>query len=153
MKRFISILLLSLMTSVSFAQQHDLEIPYTQADRDRLVRVETRLDNVEKSLDNLRVEIREGQASLRKEMQDGQTELRNLIYGLIYSIFGLIGVLVALVIWDRRTAIRPVASALDLEKERVNDEVRLRKKMMKALKEAAEKDTNIREAMKHAGLL
>ncbi|MBI9063201.1 MAG: hypothetical protein JEZ14_14565 [Marinilabiliaceae bacterium] len=142
MKRFISILLLSFVMSLSFAQQHELEIPYTQADRDRLVRVETRLDNVEKSMDNLRVELREGQASIR-----------NLIYGLIYSIFGLIGVLVALVIWDRRTAIRPVASALDLEKERVSDEVRIRKKLIKALKEAAEKDTNIREAMKHAGLL
>ena len=100
MKGFISILLLSLLTSFSFAQQSELEVPYTQADRDRLVRVETRLDNVEKRLDNLRVELREGQASIR-----------NLIYGLIYSIFGLIGVLVALVIWDRRTAIRPVTSA------------------------------------------
>jgi len=40
-----------------------------------------------------------------------------------------------------------------MEKERVRDVVRIRKKMMKALKEAAEKDTNIREAMKHAGLL
>ena len=137
------------MVSISFAQQSDLEIPYTQTDRDRLVRVETRLDNVDKRLD----QIDRSLADIRREMREGQAELRNLIYGLIYSIFGLVGVLVALVIWDRRTAIRPVASALDMEKERVSDEVRIRKKMVKALKEAAEKDSNIREALKHAGLL
>ena len=171
MRLFIIILFCYLGANISFAQQRDLEIPYTQADRDRLVRVETRLDNVDKRLDgiesalgdvrtemrdgqvSLRKEIRDGQASLRKEMQEGQAELRNSINNLIYSIFGLISVLIALVIWDRRTAIRPVASALETEKETVKEEVRYRKRLIKVLKVAAEKDANIREAMKHAGLL
>ncbi len=152
--RFISIVILFVLSmSISFSQEKEVVIPYTQADRDRMVRVETRLDNVEKSLDDLRVEVREGQAALRKEMQEGQAELRNMIAGLIYSIFGLIGVLIALVIWDRRTAIKPVSSALDMEKQRVSEEIRFRKRVVKALKEAAEKDNNIREALKHAGLL
>ena len=147
------ILILFVSAQVSFGQEKEVVIAYTQADRDRMVRVETRLDNVEKSLDALRTDVKEGQVNLRKEMREGQAELRTSINNLIYAIFGLIGILVALVIWDRRTAIRPVVSALELEKERVSDEVRLRKKMIKALKEAAEKDSNIREALKHAGLL
>lgn len=148
--RVISIIILVVLSiSLSFSQEKEVVIPYTQADRDRLVRVEKRLDNVEKSLEALRVDVKDGQAALRKEMQDGQAELRNLIY----SIFGLIGVLVALVIWDRRTAIKPVASRLEDEQLKVKEETRYRKQLIKVLRQAAEKDANIREAMKHAGLL
>ena len=102
MIRFLSItIFLFVFNAFMFSQQNEVEIPYTQADRDRMVRVETRLDNLER-------EVREGQASLRDQI----SELRVSINGLTYSIFGLVGVLVALVIWDRRTLVRPVTAEL-----------------------------------------
>jgi len=144
---FIVLFVLSL--SLAFSQEKEVVIPYTQADRDRMVRVETRLDNVDERLNRMDITLKD----IRTEVQNGQAELRSLIHGLIYFIFGLIGVLIALVIWDRRTLIRPVTAELTEEKAKLKEEVRFRKQLMKVLKDASEKDSNIRDAMKHTGLL
>ena len=72
------------------------DIPYTQEDRDRLIRVETRLEEGLKAV-NQRID------GLEKSINQRIDGLQNLIYVVISGIFVLIG----FVLWDRRTALAP----------------------------------------------
>jgi tetrahydromethanopterin S-methyltransferase subunit G len=134
-----------MFTSVAvnvFSQEQNVEVPYTLADRERLVRLEVKMDEMSKSVD-YRFE----------EVNKRFDKLENAFYGLIYSIFGLIGVFIAVLVWDRRKTLYPVQldvmSVKDIQKEDHNKV----KKLEETLNRLAEKDSKIREAMKHAGLL
>jgi hypothetical protein len=78
-KFFLAVLLL---TTLSFSR----EVPFTQEDRDRLIRLE------------------EGQKALQKQVDNLQTFML-WGFGILFS--GM-GILIGLVMWDRRTAIAPI---------------------------------------------
>ncbi|MFN3921252.1 MAG: hypothetical protein ACK4K4_02490 [Caldimicrobium sp.] len=83
MKTLLSSLLLALalslnMTSMSLSR----EVPFTQEDRERLIRLE------------------EGQKAINQRIDD----LKDLIYLVLGGMIALIG----FVIWDRRSALSPV---------------------------------------------
>ena len=108
---------------------------FTQDDRDRLIRLETKLEELEKRMV-------EGQNSLQRQLDDVKTFM---LWGF-GILFGGMGILIGFVIWDRRTALSPVI--------RSNRELEIREeKIERALKELAAKDHNVAEALKHAGLL
>jgi len=120
--------------TVSFAKA----IPFTQDDRDRLIRLEEgqkalnqRIDDLNKRIDDLNKRI------------DGLQTFMLWGFGIL---FGGMGILIGFVIWDRRTALAP---AIKKYKELEEKE----EKIEKALKELAEKDPKIAEALKHVGLL
>lgn len=75
------------------------EIPYTQEDRDRLIRVEEGLNAVNKRIDDMNKRIDD----LREEIRD----LKNFMLWGFGILFGGMGILIGLVIWDRRTALSP----------------------------------------------
>lgn len=104
------------------------EVPFTQDDRDRLIRLETKLE--------------EGQRSLQRQIDDVKTFM---LWGF-GILFGGMGILMGFVIWDRRTALSPVIRKTDELEER-------EAKIEKALKELAAKDPKVAEALKHVGLL
>jgi len=113
-------------------------IPFTQDDRDRLIRLEEgqkalnqRIDDLNKRIDDLNRRI------------DGLQTFMLWGFGIL---FGGMGILIGFVIWDRRTALAP---AIKKYKELEEKE----EKIEKALKELAEKDPKIAEALKHVGLL
>ncbi len=106
--------------SICFAR----DIPFTQDDRDRLIRVEEGLKAVNQRIDGL----------------------QNLIYVLIAAIFAQTVGIVGFVIWDRRTALAP---ALKKHKELEEREERIEK----AFKELAKRDKKAHDALKIAGLL
>lgn len=142
MQKVITILIFVLLSGDLFSQDKEIEVPYTLADRERLVRVEVRMNSLEKRMDNIEQEVR-----------SGNKELRNSINNLTYSIFGLIGVFIAVLVWDRRKTLYPVLQQMDTEKEKLQSEVKHRKKIDEFLKELSKKDKKVHEAMKHAGLL
>ncbi len=116
-----------LLTSfISFAR----EIPYTQDDRDRLIRVE------------------EGQKAINQRIDDLIKRIESLQNFMLWGfgiIFGGMGLLIGFVIWDRKTALQPVI--------RKNRELEEREeKIERALKELAKKDPNIAEILKKIGL-
>ena len=145
MKRVIVILFLVLSGSNLFSQEEEVVVPYTLADRERLVRVEVRLDGIERQMDGLDKRM--------DRMEDSMQEIRNAIYNLFYSMIGLIGVFVAVLVWDRRKTLYPVMRQMESEKDRLDEQIEHSKKVDKFLKELAQKDKKIQEAMKHAGLL
>src|SRR5713226_828380 len=104
------------------------EVPYTLEDRDRLIRVETILQEFKESVDK-RIE------RLEMVMMGG--------FGLLFtSMIGLAG----FVLWDRRTALAPaIRKSRELEERE--------ERIERALRELAQQDPRVAEALKHAGLL
>jgi len=148
MRNVVVILFLMLSANI-FSQKKDVVVPYTLADRERLVRVEVRLDNIEKRMDGLENEIKQVREDLTGEIR----QIRNAIWGLVYAMLGLTGVFVAVLVWDRRKTLYPVLKRMEIEEARLDDEIAYRKKVDKFLKDLSKKDKKIQEAMKHAGLL
>ncbi len=116
MKRFLS--LLAILFFCICVKAQDASIAYTQVDRDRMVRVETRLETMQSQINRL---------------EDKFDSYFMWGFGLVLmSIFTLIG----FIIYDRRTTLAPVEHKTE--------------RIIKVLKEAAEKDPALREALKKA---
>lgn len=107
------------------------EVPFTQEDRERLIKLETKLDEGFKTI-NQRID------DTNKRIDD----LRDLIYVVLGGMIALIG----FVIWDRRTALAPV-----VKKYRELDE--RSEKIEQALKELAKRDPKVEEVLRHVGLI
>ena len=128
-----SILLSAIPISVSAEDKKEI-----QEIRERLIRIEERMVTKEE----LKAEIKD----VRSEIKDVRSEIKEFMlwgFGVTFAgIFALIG----FVLWDRRTALAPaVKKARELEERE--------ERVEKALKEIALKDGNVREALRHVGLL
>ncbi len=118
MKKLLILVFVLLFSGVLKAQEQ--QIPYNQNDRDRMVRVETK------------VEVTQSQINRLEDKFDSYFMWG---FGLVLmSIFGLIG----FIIYDRRTTLIPVENKTD--------------KIIKVLRDAAEKDPALREALKRTAL-
>ena len=129
MKPHLLILLfcLTLLTLPALAQEQQVVVPYTLADRDRAIRTEARMEALDKRIDDIQVQM--------NRMGDKFDSYFMWGFGLVLmSIFGLIG----FVIYDRRTTLAPVENKTE--------------RIIKALKEAAEKDPALRDALKKVAL-
>ena len=128
-----SILLSAIPMSVSAEDRKEI-----QEIRERLIRIEERMVTKEE----LKAEIKD----VRSEIKDVRSEIKEFMlwgFGVTFAgIFALIG----FVLWDKRTALAPaVKKARELEERE--------ERVEKALKEIALKDGNVREALRHVGLL
>jgi chaperonin cofactor prefoldin len=143
MKTVISLAVLAIltMTGLSFASK---EVPYTLDDRDRLIRVEAKVEALDKRIDGLDKRI----DGLDKRI-DGLDKRIDGLQGLMYVVIGAviaqtIGI-VGFVLWDRRSALAPAI--------RKNKELEEREdKIEKALKEFSLKNPDLAEILKHIGL-
>jgi hypothetical protein len=127
---FMTILAMTLLVaykSVMAKTDGSRVVPFTQDDRDRIIRLE------------------EGQKSLQQQISD----LRNLVYVVLGGIIGLLAGMVGMVgfvIWDRRTAVAPVA--------RKGKELEEREELIeKALKEYAKVEPRLAEILKSLKLM
>ena len=133
----VKILIISLFFSLSgFAQTNEnTAVPFTLADRDRIMRTEQKLEAFQNSVDE-RFSSSEKNINIRFESQ--QKQLDN-IYTLMFFVLGAIMSLIGFVIYDRRTAIKPV------QREQEN--------IIKILREYSEKHSDLSELLKNAGML
>lgn len=69
------------------------QLLFSQDDRNRLIRVETKVEALDQRIDDLREEMR---------------DLRTFMLWGFGILFGAMGGLMTIVIWDRRTALSPV---------------------------------------------
>ncbi|GAB5046960.1 hypothetical protein TdN_13520 [Thermodesulfovibrio sp. TK110] len=119
-----SILMVLFISTFSFAK----DVSFTQEDRDRLIRLEVKVEESSKAL-NQRID-----------------SLQQLIYILIGVVVAQTIGVIGFVLWDRRTALQPAL--------RKNKELEERQdKVEKALKEIAKVDSKVAEALKNVGLL
>jgi len=139
------------------------EIPFTQQDRDRLIRLEVKVEAIDKRIDDLNISINaridDTNVSinaridntnvsinaridkLSTDMQNQFDELRADIRVLQYTFFGgifiLIGSIVGFVLWDRRTTLAPVVKENNSIKQALIDFAEKNSYMKKALKRVA----------------
>lgn len=146
MKRVLASLILSLiiMPLSSLAR----EIPFTQEDRDRLIRVETKLEEIDKRFEQ--IDKRFEQIDKRFEQIDKRLDDLKTFLWIITGIFTTIMVAnIGFAYWDRRTIIRKAKeeTIAEIEKEgKIRD-------MINALRELSKTDDKIAEVLKRFNLL
>ncbi len=118
------------------------EVPFTQEDRDRIIRLEEGQKYLQKQIDDLKKQIDE----LKRDTQRQFDELRTFLYWGFGILFGGMGILIGFVIWDRRTAVEPVARKIREIEEK-------EEKIERFIKELARKDPEIKEIAKKEGLI
>ncbi len=120
-------LLVSFLFSVSIAK----EVPFTLEDRDRIIRLE------------------ENQKALMQRIDDTNRRIDDMINIMLWGfgvLFAGMMSLIGFVIWDRRSALAPaIRKTKELEERE--------EKIEKALKKLAEKNPEVKEALKEAGIL
>ena len=137
------LLQLFILFTFQFGWAQESSITYTQADRDRLVRLETKDEGLDKRIDGLTLNIISKITDINSRFSEVNQKIDRLenkfdsyfMFGLVLiSTFGLIG----FIIYDRRTTLAPVESKTE--------------RIIKALKEVAGKDPALREALKRTAL-
>ena len=150
MRESLIVLSLFLLVEVMMGQVKKEEdeyrpIPYTQKDRDLLIKLDERTkyleqlinertDNLQKQIDNLREDMK---------WQFG------VLFTLIVALFGFI-------IWDRRTFMKPLEEkviSLNEETKNIKEKVQLNERLLQALRELSLKDEKLREILKQFNLL
>jgi prefoldin subunit 5 len=136
------------------------EVPYTLEDRDRLIRIETTLQEFKESVDKrfAQVDQRFAQVDQRFAQVDQRfAEFQSSVdqrfaqmmtfMWILASVFGgLVATTIGFAVWDRRTALAP---ALRRSRELEEREERIER----ALRELAQKDPNVAEVLRRVGLL
>jgi len=116
------------------------DVPYTLEDRDRLIRVETKIEQIDKRFEQ--IDKRFEQIDKRFEQIDRRIErLETTMMGGFGLLFTTMIGLVGFVLWDRRTALSP-AIRKNKELEERGD------KIEKALKEYAYKEPKLAEILR-----
>ncbi len=94
------VFILALIITVNFViPSYAKDVPFTQDDRDRLIRLEATLAEFKNSVDK-----RFEQIDKRFEQIDKRLEfMQNLMIGMLAVFGGLCGVFVGLLLWDRKT--------------------------------------------------
>ena len=123
---------------------------FTQKDRERLIRLETKVEEGQKALQrqitDLRSDLHRQTGDLRAGMQRQTEDLKVLILWGFGILFGGMGLLIGFVIWDRRTALEPVAKKYkELEDQG--------EKYKRALKEYANAEPKLAEILRSLNLL
>jgi len=112
---------------------------FTQKDRERLIRLETKVEEGQKALQRQITDLR---SDLHRQTDD----LKVLILWGFGILFGGMGLLIGFVIWDRRTALEPVAKKYkELEDQG--------EKYKRALKEYANAEPKLAEILRSLNLL
>lgn len=150
MKKYFIIIVLLISGIYSNAQQQ--EVPYTLADRDRLIQVEANVNSLRNEMGSLRNEMNAKFEAVdtRFDAVDAKFDAMN---AKIDSIYWFLGVVVALIIfmlgfiiWDRRTTLAPIKSEIE-ELKRANE------KMKAIFIKQAESQPKLLEILKNAGIL
>jgi len=155
MKR-IKTYLLTLTISLTVMNAWAKDVPFTLEDRDRIIRMETSLKEFKESVDKRfeQIDKRFEQVDKRFEQVDRQIERVESVlmwgFGLLFtSMLGMVG----FVLWDRRTAVAPVARVLR-EKEEDIEELRKRERaIIDAMRDYAAGDQRLAGILKARGLL
>ena len=100
---FVSLLLLSFYCIPALAQEQQVIVPYTLADRDRTIRTEAKMEAIVVKMDALETKMDVKFDNIQKQID----QLNTLFFwgfGILISLFIF---MLGYMIWDRRTALQP----------------------------------------------
>jgi len=147
MKQALLILFFIAVTLPLHAQQQ--EVPYTIADRDRLIQVEANVNGMRNEMDSFREEMDAKLETVHLRIDNIENRLDNMqtfLYWGFGMLFSLMIFMLGFIIWDRRTTLAPVKS--DLEELKSQNE-----KMKEIFRKQSESQPHLRKILKNAGIL
>lgn len=117
MRAFITLLFIFVVSAgIKAVAQEQHPVPYTLADRDRLIKVETEIGSVRNEMNAFRNELNARLESQQKQIVD----IKTLFFWGCSIIITLIIFMLGYMIWDRRTALKPAL----LKAEEATDKTR-----------------------------
>jgi hypothetical protein len=135
MKIIATILFIFSLSLSSIAKDNNTPVPFTLGDRDRLMRNEQKIDALRSEM-IIRFDAMQKQMDTRFESMESRI---NFLTTLMMFVLGGLMSLIGFVIYDRRTAIKPVQ----------REQAEISEELIKLKKE----NSIFREAMKKAGML
>ncbi|CAN2046153.1 conserved exported hypothetical protein [Candidatus Magnetomoraceae bacterium gMMP-1] len=155
----IFIFLLIFVAASAFAND-EKAVVFRQEDRDRLIKLEVRVDegfkNVNQRIDSLEVRMQRQNDDLKAQMQKQNDDLKNFMFwgfGILFTMFsGGIVIMVGFVLWDRRTVVAPVAKNQKELQEMVEELVKKEKRLEEAFSVCVKRDSEAAEFAKSLGI-
>lgn len=154
-KRLLPVLLLITVAHPSFA----VEVAPRISDREiieSLAELKVGLKNLEKSIDQRFKSLEKSIYARFESIEKRFSFLENLMMILIAGVFGLIG----FVVWDRKTALRPLEKKLDKLEQDLQHDLELQSpegsrltRLIHVLRETAKDDQKLAETMRGFSLL
>lgn len=139
--KYILFLLLFSFISISIMAQ-TREVPYTLDDRDRVIRVEAKMEVLETKMEALETKM-----DIKFDSQQSQlNDIKTLFYwgfGILITLFVF---MFGYMIWDRRTAMKPALDKAEVAEDKS-------KSLIFVLREYARNTPELAEIMKVHGLL
>lgn len=150
MKKIIAISIFIIASFQLFSQS--TEVPFTLEDRDRIIKLEEKVNSNNEKIESLRNEMNAKFEGIDNRF-DAMESRFDAMESRFEGIYWMLGIIVTIVlftlgymIWDRRTALYPV------QQKSFEHEERLRK-LEHVAKEQAKKDPSFAELLRVAGLL
>ncbi len=150
-KEIVVIILLSIISITQNVMAK--EVAFTQEDRDRLIRVEVKLEEIDKRFEQ--IDKRFEQVDKRFEQVDKRfDQMMNFMWMLTTIFVAITGVTIGFALWDRRTMIRPFEIKVKEIEEMIEeiDEGKM-EKLLGALRHLAQTDIAIANVLKKFSIL
>jgi hypothetical protein len=146
---YISLLFISLLSHPALAQEQQVVVPYTLADRDRAILIDAKISSLDARISSLDVRISSLETIMIVKFESQQRQLDD-IKTLFYWGFGILITLfifmLGYMIWDRRTAMRPaLEQAMRAEENSRN--------LITMLREYSKKHPDLAEILRTHGML
>ena len=138
-----------LLFCVDLFAQTDRSVPFTLEDRDRILRIEQRLDAMEKRFEQVDKRFEE----LRADMNARFEQQHNTIMMLIGVFTAITTATIGFALWDRRTMIRPFETKVKEIETNMDALKTSNKNLIESLRELAKTDTKLAEVLKQFNLL
>jgi len=143
--------------------QGDRSVPFTLDDRDRILRIEQRLEAMEERFQQIdkrfeqvdkRFEELRADMNVRFEQVDKRFEQQqNTVLMLIGVFTAITAATIGFALWDRRTMIRPFETKVKEIETKIDTLNTSNKNLLESLRELAKTDTRLAEILKQFNLL
>ena len=145
-----NILLVSTFVASAFCSNYSSaqnnEVPFTQEDRGRLIRVEVKIEALDKRIDDLKMSTQAQFNDLKSQIKDIKMDF-NYHFDVLFTfmlwgfgiLFGGMGFLIGFIMWDRRTTLAPV--------------IKENQAMKRVFLKLAENNLDVKKALREEGIL
>jgi hypothetical protein len=138
MKKLLILVFVLFFSWILKAQEQQVVVPYTLADRDRTIRLEAKMVALE-----IKMDAQESKMNVKFEAVNSRIDYLFWLQGVIVA---LIMFMLGYTIWDRRTALQPALEQASKAEENSRN-------LIATLREYAKKHADLAEILRSHGIL
>ena len=142
MKRYLVLAIALLFALVLEAQEQQVVVPYTLADRDRTIRTEAKMEAIEAKMDALETKMDVKFESIQRQI-DQLSTMFCWGFGILITLFIF---MLGFMIWDRRTAMQPALAQSSKAEENSRN-------LINTLRDYSKKHPDLVEILRIHGIL